>query len=54
MLSFGLPERAVLEGGPPEDITDAFKELFDHKIATTKIACAAARKKLGWPARATP
>ena len=51
LLSHGLPEREIIEGGPPEAISKALKELFAEKIATTKIACAKARKKLGWPAR---
>ena len=51
LLSHGLPEREIIEGGPPEDIVDAFNALFTEKIASTKIACADARKKLKWPAR---
>ena len=51
LLSHGLPEREIIEGGPPEDIVNAFKELFTDKIASTKIACAEARKEMGWPAR---
>ena len=51
MLSHGLPDRDVIEGGPPEEITRAFQELFKDKIKTTKIACAKARAKMKWPAR---
>ena len=51
LLSHGLPDRAIIEAGPPEDIVKAFKELFVDKIASTKIACAKARKELGWPIR---
>jgi hypothetical protein len=51
LLSHGLPDREIIESGPPEDIANAFKELFADKIASTKIACAKARKELGWPAR---
>ena len=48
-LSHGLPDRDIIEGGPPEDITLAFEELFSEKIAKTKRACARARKEMGWP-----
>ena len=51
LLSHGLPEREILEGGPPEDIANALKELFADKIATTKVAMAKARKALKWPVR---
>ena len=51
LLSHGLPDRNVIESGPPEQIAKAFEELFSEKIATTKIACAKARQALGWPAR---
>ena len=54
MLSHGLPEREVIESGPPESIAAAFKELFKDKIAATKVACAKAREELGWPARNVP
>ena len=48
LLSHGLPEREIIEAGPPEDIVKVFKELSTDKIASTKIACAKARKELGW------
>ena len=51
LLSHGLPKRAILESGPPEAIAQAFKDLFEEKIKTTKIACAKARKEMGWPPR---
>ena len=51
LLSHGLPDRDIIEGGPPENITNAFEELFSQKIAATKRACARARAELGWPAR---
>ena len=51
LLSHGLPDRAIIEGGPPEEIAKALRELFADKIASTKIACAKARKAMGWPAR---
>ena len=50
-LSHGLPDRGIIESGPPEQIAKAFDELFADKIATAKIACAKARQELGWPAR---
>ena len=51
LLSHGLPDRSIIESGPPEQIAKAFDELFADKIATTKIASAKARQALGWPAR---
>ncbi len=52
LLSHGLPDRAIIEGGPPEQIVKSFDELFSEKIASTKEASANARRALGWPARA--
>ncbi len=51
LLSHGLPSREVIESGPPEAIAAAFKELFEDKIAATKLACIDAREELGWPKR---
>ena len=51
LLSHGLPERDVIESGPPEEISKAFQELFADKITKTKIACAKAREETGWPGR---
>ena len=51
MLSHGLPLREIIEGGPPKSITEAFQEMFETKIKNTKLACAKARAKMGWPAR---
>ena len=51
LLSHGLPDRSIIESGPPEEIAKEFDELFADKIARTKIACAKARQALGWPAR---
>ena len=36
LLSFGLPKRKIIEGGPPEEITEAFNKFFTDKIAYTK------------------
>ena len=52
LLSHGLPDRSIIESGPPQELAKAFDELFTGKIAATKIACAEARLALGWPARA--
>ena len=52
ILSHGLPDRNIIEGGPPESIAEAFNDLFKKKIASTKLACARARAEMGWPARA--
>ena len=51
LLSFGLPRRDIIEGGPPEDITEAFDKFFAQKIAQTKTACAKARQEMRWPSR---
>ena len=51
LLSHGLPDRAVLEGGPPASISDAFQGLFAEKIRQTNLACQAARRRLKWPQR---
>ena len=51
LLSHGLPDRSIIEGGPPESITESFDELFTGKIAATKAASARARAEMGWPAR---
>ena len=51
LLSHGMPEREVIESGPPEEIVQAFQELFADKIAKTKIACTKAREEMGWPSR---
>ena len=51
MLGHGLLDRAIIEVGPPAGIAKAFEELFDTKIAATKIACKKARQQLGWPPR---
>ena len=51
LLSLGLPDRAVLEGGPPASISEAFQRLFADKIAETNLACQAARRSLKWPPR---
>ena len=52
-LSHGLPDRNIIEGGPPDSIADAFQKMFAEKIAKTKVACAKARAEMGWPARPT-
>ena len=51
LLSHGLPDRAVLEGGPPASISDAYEGLFAEKIRQTNLACQAARRSLKWPQR---
>ena len=49
LLCHGLPEREILEGGPPETLRRAMDELFEGKIATTFESCEKARAELGWP-----
>ena len=51
LLSFGLPSRDIIEGGPPDEITASFKKFFTKKIADTKAACARAREDMGWAPR---
>ena len=51
LLSHGLPDRDIIEGGPPENIAEAFQEMFRAKIAQTKLECVQARAQMGWPAR---
>ena len=51
LLSFGLPSRDIIEGGPPDEITQAFEKFFKQKILRTKKACAKARAAMGWPPR---
>ena len=51
LLSHGLPDRDIIEGGPPESINEAFDALFTEKIKATKVACAEARAEMGWHPR---
>ena len=53
LLSFGLPDRRIIEGGPPEEITHAFDRFFRQKILDTKKACVRARAEMGWRSRPT-
>ena len=51
LLCHSLPDREIIEGGPPEGITNAFQELFESKTADTKLAAVRARTEMGWPMR---
>ena len=51
-LCHGSPDRDIIEGGPPENLSKAFEELFEAKVAATSAACTKARAELGWPRRA--
>ena len=51
LLTFGLPDSDVLDGGPPQELLDALGNLFGQKILESKVKAALARKALGWPAR---
>ena len=51
LLCHTLPARSIIEGGPPESITNALDELFKKKIKDTKRACIKARATMGWPTR---
>ena len=44
LLSFGLPQRSVLEGGPPEALTDALEHFVEESIAKTKKAIGGLRE----------
>ena len=46
-----MPDRDIIEGGPPEEISEAFQKTFADKIKKTKKACIKARAEMGWPAR---
>ncbi len=49
LLSHGLPDKDIIEGGPPTSITQAFEEFFETKIAATTLACFRARAEMGLP-----
>ena len=51
LLSHGLPDRNIIEGGPPKTISDAVQDMFGAKIVKTRLARAQARAEMGWPAR---
>ena len=38
LVSHGLPNREILEGGPPTSICEAFARLFEAKIEETRLA----------------
>ena len=44
LLSHGLPSREIIESGPPEEIANAFQELFGAEIKAAKVAGQAARR----------
>ena len=49
LLSHGLPERQIIESGPPENIVGSFDRLFGAKAEATRTLAAQAREALGWP-----
>ena len=51
LLSFGLPDCDVLEGGPPQKLFDVLDNLFGQKILDSKDKAVLAMKAFGWPAR---
>ena len=51
LLSFGMPERRILEGGPPQEILESLRELFGDKLSKAREQSEAARRELSWPAR---
>jgi hypothetical protein len=48
LLSVGLPDRSVLEAGPPADLTESLDTLFAAKLASTLEAVARERAFLHW------
>ena len=48
LRSIGLPDREILEGGPPAELTATETKLFHDRIVTTRLAVLAARLYLGW------
>ena len=51
LVSNGLPDRNILEAGPPEELLQTFDRLFGDKIKKSKEAAIEARRTLGWPSR---
>jgi len=51
LISHGLPNRDILEAGPPEEYMAELANLFEEKIAATRAACEVARRELRWPLR---
>ena len=49
LLCRSMPGRGIIEGGPPERITNAFGKLFVWGTHSTNVACARARHVMGWP-----
>ena len=49
LLCHSMPDKDIIEGGPPESITKAFDKLFTREIQSTNVACARARREMGWP-----
>ena len=45
----GLPDREIMEGGPPPELLHLMGELFADKIESTYSECTRARVELGWP-----
>ena len=48
ILSLGLPDREILEGGPPEHLTANLEKLFGEKLRSTEAAVKEARQYVGW------
>ena len=49
LLCHSMPDRSIIEGGPPDAIPDALMEFFADKITATAISIKSARRELGWP-----
>ena len=50
LMSIGLSDkiRAIIEGGPPDSLVQAFNTLFQDKAEQTLAAALEARRRLGW------
>ena len=50
LMSIGLSDkiRAIIEGGPPDNLVQAFNTLFQDKAEQTLAAALEARRRLGW------
>ena len=50
LMSIGLSDkiREIIEGGPPDNLVQAFNTLFQDKAEQTLAAALEARRRLGW------
>mgnify|MGYP003327342346 CR=1 FL=1 len=48
LLSHGLPNREIFEGGPPEGILSRFSDMFKETEEATRVRAAEVMRNLGW------